>query len=138
MADLPSRDSKVAVSAAGSTYTDVGGVKEIGDWSISGSTIDVSDHDSGLFQEFLAGRGSLSFSLSGNYDEADAGQEILYTAAAARTKIYFRFRPKTASGSYEYIAQGIVTGFKSSGPDDAAVPFAVDVQLSGSPTRQAQ
>lgn len=137
MADLPGRNSIVAVSVAGSSYTAVGGVKEI-DWSMSGETIDVTDHDSGAYKEFEADRQSATLSISGNYDETDPGQDIVKTSAFGRTKIYFRFRPSTAGGAKEYIAQGIVTSFKCSGPNTGIVPFSAEVQLSGSFTIQAQ
>jgi hypothetical protein len=138
MADLPTRDSKVAVSAAGTTYTSVGGVKDIGDWSIQPGKGEVTDKDSGGFKEYLGGDVDMSFSINGNYNEDDAGQGILITAALARTLLYFRFRPSEATGKYEFIARGIV-GFKVGSPgNDGACPFSCDVQLSGTPTHQLQ
>jgi len=77
-------------------------------------------------------------SISGNYDESDPGQDIIRTAAFARTLIYFRFRPATGTGSKEYIAQGVVESFKCSSPNSGVIQFSLEVRLSGSFTIQAQ
>ena len=140
MADFPARDSKVAACAAGigGAFTDIASVKEIGDWTINNETVDRSTKDTGRSKKFGAGRVGMSFSMSGEYDEADAGQTILVTAAKAGTSIGFRFRPATGGGKYQFIALGIITNFKVGAPADGQCPFSCDVQVTGDLTHTAQ
>ena len=137
MADIAGRSGLLATSTDGVTYTAVGGMKEIS-FKISGKTMDVTDHDSGVYEEFMGGRLNHTLSASGNYDEADTGQEALWTAHLARTKVYFRFRPTTAGGAKNYIAQGIVTSIEDSAPNDDANQVSFEIQLSGTLTRSNQ
>lgn len=137
MADLPARNSMVYASAAGSVYTAVGGVKDIS-FDLTGAADETTDHDSGAFKEFMAGRGELKMTFNANYDEADAGQGIVRTAAFGRSTCYFKFRAAVGGGYKESYANGVVTGFKPSAGNDGPVALAVDVQLSGVPTDTAQ
>jgi len=137
MADLTATDSKLAISAAGSTYTDIAGIKEL---SINGSVdkYDKTDHDSGSSKESGPGRSEHTISCSGNYDEADAGQGLLRTAYFGKTVYYFRARPATATGAYGAVAQGFVTSYKVTMGNDGYVQFSADIQLTGSLTWAAQ
>lgn len=137
MAELPARNAKLYASAAGVTYTEVTGVKDTG-FDGSGSAEDVTDHDSGLFKEFIAGRGEAKITYSGNYNEADSGQGIVRTAYLGRTTCYFKFRPAVATGAKEIYCNGIVTSFKISAPNDGVIPLTFDVQLTGTPSDTAQ
>ncbi len=138
MADQPSRDAKVAVSVAGAVYTDVGGTREAIDFDVSGEVIDTTDRDSGVHKSNIPGRGASKLSFSGNYDEADAGHEILRTASLAHTQLYFRYRPKTGAGSHQNIALGTITSYKVSSPNDGINQFSCSVDLSGDPTAANQ
>lgn len=137
MADLPARDAMAAISAAGSTYTSIGGVK---DCSLSGSVDkeDKTDHDSGTNKESAPGRSEFTMSISGNYDNADSGQALVRTAFFGKTIYYWRFRPSTATGAYEGFAQGYVTSYQAQAGNDGFVQFTAEVQLTGAITWQAQ
>jgi hypothetical protein len=137
MAELPARNSKIYASAAGSTYTEVTGVKDTG-FDGSGSAEETTDHDSGLFKEYIPGRGDAKISYSGNYNEVDPGQAIVRTAYFARSTCYFKFRGAVGSGYKEVYALGIVNSFKITAPNEGVIPLSFDVQLSGTPTDSAQ
>jgi predicted secreted protein len=137
MAELPARNAKLYASAAGSTYTEVKGVKSTG-FDGSGESEDVTDHDSGLFKEYIAGRGDSKIPYSGNYDETDPGQAIIRTAFFARSTCYLKFRPAVATGSKEIYCNGIIISFKIDAPNEGVIPLSFDVQLTGTPTDSAQ
>jgi predicted secreted protein len=137
MAELPARNSKLYASAAGSTYTEVTGVKDAG---VDGSrdAEDVTDHDSGVFKEYIAGRASSKIAYSGNYNEADPGQAIVRTAYYTGSTCYFKFRAAVGTGIKETYCNGIVTSFKVSAGNEGVIPLTFDVQLTGTPTDSAQ
>jgi len=137
MADLPGRSSLVYVSAAGSTYTQVYGVKEL-DFGISREADETTDHDSAGWKTSTPGLGSLSLSISGNYDEADSGQDIMRTSIIAGSVIYFKFRPAVGTSYKEAVAQGVITGFKITPGNSGVIPFSAEVQLTGALTWTAQ
>lgn len=139
MADVTARIGKIAVSADDVTYTDLGGLTDYDLTRTDGETIDVTDFDSNGWKEHLVGLagGSASFTL--NWDEADAGQDIVRTANSARTQIYYRIRPAgDASGAVEYIWQGTITSFGISGAVDGKVELSFDVEFTGEATEQDQ
>ena len=139
MADVTARIGKVAVSTDNVTYTDLGGVKDYDFSRTDGETIDVTDFDSGGWKEHLVGLAGGSVSFTMNYDEADAGQDILRTSNSARTQIYYRIRPMgDNSGDAEYIWQGTITSLTISGSVDSAVEMSADVEFTGTATEQAQ
>jgi predicted secreted protein len=136
--DQQGRNSKLAVSADGITYTDIGGTKDSISWPIAGTPIETTDRDSGGWKEFgMTGRGELSVSASANYNEDDPGQIILATAVYAQTNLYFRYRPREGAGYYEHIAYGSVTRFDTTSPDDGPIMLSFEAKLS-SPTRTLQ
>ena len=140
MGDVKGFDGKLAVSAAGSVYTDVGGVTECSIGTATGK-IDVSDWDSAGWKENLVGLSELTLSFTHNYDEADAGQDILRTAANAGTQLYFRFRPAgTGSGSLdEIIALYLIDSYDApSSPNEGAVTGSASCSSTGAPTFQQQ
>lgn len=136
--DISGRNSKIAVSADGVTYTDVAGTKDNIDWPISGEPLETTDRDSGGWKEFgFTGRGELSVRFGGNYNEDDPGQAIIMTAVYAQTNLYFRYRPRELAGYNEYIANGAITNFTTSSPGDGAIQFTCEARLS-EPTKQVQ
>jgi len=139
MGDVRGFDGKLAVSAAGSVYTDVGGVTEVG-FSHARGKIDVSDWDSSGWKENLVGFGEITLSFTHNYDEADAGQDIIRTAANAGSQLYFRYRPGgDGSGTKdEMIGKYMLDSYEDSSPNEGAVTSSGSASSTGAPTFQAQ
>jgi predicted secreted protein len=139
MADEAGFEGKLAVSAAGSVYTDLGGVTECSVATATGK-IDVTDWDSAGWKENLVGLAELTISFTHNYDEADAGQDILRTANQGRTHLYFRYRPGgDASGvGDEIIAKYLIDSYEDSSPNEGAVTSSGSASSSGTPTFQQQ
>lgn len=139
MGDVKGRSGKLAASAAGSVYTDVGGCKDV---SFAGATntIDVTDMDSGEWEEHLVGHKNVTMSGSGNWDEADAGLMIVHDAWKDGNQVYLRWRPTgDASGvGKEYIALGTITKFEESQAHDGAAEVSFDMMVTGSVTIQTQ
>jgi hypothetical protein len=139
MAHLVGFGGKLAVSAAGSSYTDVGDVTECS-VSTSHGKVDVSDWDSSGWKENLVGFAELTISFTHNYDEADAGQDIIRTAVQGRTQLYFRYRPGgDGSGTAdEIIAQCLIDSYEDSSPNEGAVTSSGTASSTGTPTFQQQ
>jgi predicted secreted protein len=140
MADNAGFNGKLAVSAAGGAYTDVGGVTEAAISNARGK-IDVTDWDSGGWKENLAGFGELTLTFTHNYDEADAGQDIIRTAANAGTQLYFRFRAVGDSSGVgdEIIAKYLMDSYDApNNPNEGAVTASASCSSTGTPTFQQQ
>ena len=139
MADVRGRDAKIAVSAAGSVYTDLAGAKDV-TFSVDQSTVDVTDFVSGSWTEHLVGRKTVTISITANYDEADAGIAIVEASWQGGTQIYFRYRPMgDASGvSDELIAKGTITSLEDASPNEDATEVSIEAQVTGAVTAQQQ
>ena len=139
MGDVKAFDGELAVSAAGSAYTVVGGMT---DASLSNSRgkIDVTDWDSAGWKESLPGFGELSLSFTHNYDEAEAGQSIIRTAAQTGAQLYFRYRPAgdlTGVGK-ETIFLANLDSYDDGGGGEDKVSSSGSASSSGAPTFQTQ
>jgi len=132
MADKSGRLGKLAIATV-----DVAGIKDLS-LKVGAKTLDVTDHDSGLYEEFLVGRKNVTISASGNYDEADAGFAACLTALFDGTIVAWRFRPDTAGGLLQYSASGMVTDLEVSAPNEGAQEFTIEIQLTGTVTKAAQ
>jgi predicted secreted protein len=139
MGDVKGFSGKLAVSAAGSSYTDVGGVTAAVISNARGK-IDVTDWDSAGWKENLAGFGELTLTFTHNYDEANAGQDIIRTAAQAGSQLYFRYRPGgDGSGSLdETIGLYNIDSYEDSSPNEGAVTSSGSCSSTGTPTFQQQ
>jgi hypothetical protein len=137
MSDVKGFDGKLAVSTDNITYTDIGGMTQAS-ISIGHSLIDTSDWDVGWTTN-LVGRGSITLSFTHNYDEADAGQDIVRTASEQGTQIYYRYRPMgDVSTQKEFIMQGTLESYDDTSPNDDKVESSGSVTSTGAPTIQAQ
>ena len=139
MGDVRGFDGKLAASADGVTYTDVGGVTEAGISNARGK-IDVTDWDSAGWRENLAGFGELTLTFTHNYDESNAGQDIIRTAAQAGNQLYFRYRPAgDGSGTKdEVIGKYLLDSYEDSSPNEGAVTSSGSASSTGAPTFQQQ
>jgi predicted secreted protein len=137
MTDYAGRGGTIATSTDDVTYTGIAGVKDLS-LSLDGKVIDVTDHDSGLFEEFIAGRNNFKVSFGGNLDPADAGYDALWTAATGRTTVYLRYRPAVGGGLAQYKMQAIVTKLEKSSPNSEANSFSCEAQVTGTVTKSAQ
>jgi hypothetical protein len=108
------READIAVSNADSGYTELSFLKSV-DFDPSNDEIDASDNDSGGSDETEYGQSRAALSGTMNYDHTDAGQLELQQAFEGKTKLWFRFRPKSTSGEREARFQAVVTSFKISG-----------------------
>jgi predicted secreted protein len=139
MADVLGRTAKLAVSAVGVTYTPVGGVKDVSNPHSRG-TIEVTDNDSAGWKESLNGIGSFTVSVTMNYNEADAGQVIIYTANEAPAALYFRYRPKgdDVGVSKEFIFKANITSVEAGSAVDGAAELTLEAEGTGALTHQVQ
>lgn len=117
---------------------EVGGLQDC-TLDVNVATIDVTDKDSGGWDEFIAGQGSASISGTCVYEEDDAGQEDVIDAILAKTVASWVFRPLgTGAGQDEWTCNGFVTSVQISSPNKEALSFPFSVQLTGQPTRADQ
>ena len=138
MAKAAGYGSTVEVSTDGGvTYTAIGGMMDEG-FKCKGATLDVTNHDSGVYKEFIAGRLDLSFDLKGFYDFADAGQTVMQAAMIARTLIKLRYRPVVGTGQQQFILSCYLTGLDDDSPNEAANAINYTAQVTGAPSITTQ
>jgi len=138
MARIAGRLSTLDVSTDGGTnYTPVLCIADL-TFNGEGEELDSTCHDDGVFRAFEAGRIAASIDGTLRWDESDPGQVILEGSAFDRTKLDYRFRMNVGSGNREYLAQGIVTNWSPTGPNDDIAGLDVTIRLSGTITRQDQ
>ncbi|KPJ59106.1 MAG: hypothetical protein AMJ46_12635 [Latescibacteria bacterium DG_63] len=137
MAHTKARLGMVAVSAAGSSYTDVGGLISV-DYDEGDEAIDSTDFDSEGNKEVVGGEKQSTLSLSFHRDEADSGQDIIRTAKQAGNLLYFRVRPYEAGSADQFIAQFLITSLKNSSARNALVECSLEAQSSGAITHSTQ
>lgn len=138
MAELLSRNSKIAVSTNDVAYSDVAGTRDDLSFDVTRDEIDTTDRDSSGWKTNQPGRGSASFSFTAHYDKADAGQAAIATAALAGNQLYFRMRPATGAGNSQFKQICTITSFKVSSPNDALCLMSVTAKVSGDPTTADQ
>jgi hypothetical protein len=73
-----------------------------------------------------------SFSISGDYEEADAAQTRLRSAASGRSYVYVHYRPTGGAGGYK--AQALITSFEISSAAADKVTFSCEAQITGAIT----
>lgn len=135
--------AKLAISTDGGTvYTAIGGVQDAR-LVVNREEIEVTDHDSAGWKEYIAGNGDITLEVTANYEEGDAGQDLILDNIEVDdgTLRHFRFRPKgTDIGvNEEWIDMaGFVTGSPISTPTGGANTFNFSIRVSGAPTRAVQ
>ena len=109
-------------------------------FNFSVSEIDVSDQDSTV-NEYLRGRGDFTIDGTLRYDPQDAGQQLLEESAfedGEEANIMVRWRSKEGAGEKEYVAEGFVTAWNITRPDEAPQDVSFTIRLTQKPTRQDQ
>jgi len=140
MAEKKGSAATLDVSTDGVAYTDVGGAKDISDSWTTG-TIDSNDFDEPDYDQHVIDRQNVSLSFTCNYNEADAGQAIIFTAVkGTAAKLYFRYRPggDDSGTGKELIFQGTVESLDDSSADGSMCEVSCSVTSSGSVTYQTQ
>jgi hypothetical protein len=133
------RLAKVLVDLDGAgAYTLLGGVVDA-TLDDSGGTVDTTDHDSGLYREYIYDRNTATLEISCNYEEGDVGQDMAIDGHMAGTELYFEFQPKgTGSGLQTYKGHGFVTKATISAPNGGQATLSLSVQVNGVLTQSAQ
>lgn len=139
MTDVKGRDTVVFISDDDVTYEQISGVKEAS-FSTGGEPIDVTDNDSAGWRTFIGGLNGYTFSLTMNYDEADAGQDLLRAAnETPGSKLYMKYRPRgTGTGYREVLFEAFLSSYEDGGAVDGAIEVTSEMQGSGAPTFQNQ
>jgi predicted secreted protein len=138
--DVKGRSGKLAVSADGITYTALGGVSDV-TFSSSRGVIEVTDFDSAGWKENLSGIGTMTLSVSLNYNEDDSGQDIVWTANEAGNPLWIRWRPRgdlVDGVAMQYIFKSYITTLDETQAFDGACELSLDVESTAAPTIQVQ
>jgi predicted secreted protein len=121
--------AKVAISTDGTTYNDIGEVRNVR-VQVAGENIDVTSFDTSGWRDRIIGLSDWTFSAGSFYLEADTAQDNLWSAITGRTSVYLRLRPKgNSSGADEYIGQCQITAYSIEGAVDDA--FATELEGVG-------
>lgn len=128
----------LAESTNGSSYTGIGKIKSIS-LPPSVNMIDATDNDSGGTKEKLPGDSEFKLSVTANFDPADAGQVDVMNNCAAKTSLYFRYRPQgTGTGLLQYIGIGYIGKAQVDTKHEALMELSFDVEFSGGVTKSVQ
>lgn len=102
--------------------------------SISRAEIDVSNKDSGGWQEVIYGQGSMTIDCEGVFKEAGTwGFDEAYAAIVAKTVLTVRWTSATSGDKY-YEAECILTSISSSAPMEDKVTFSCSFKVTGAPS----
>lgn len=138
MAKALGSGGSIAESSNGSSYTTVGKVKSIS-LPPSVAMIDATDNDSAGTKEKLPGDSEFKLSVTANYDSADAGQTAIIDAAAAKSPLYYRYRPKgTGTGEIQYIGTGYISKCQIDAKHESIMELSFDVEFTGGVVKSIQ
>lgn len=102
--------------------------------TFSRAAIDVSNKDSGGWQESIYGQGSGSIDCEGVFDEAGSwGADEAYTAIVNKSVLTARWATAVAGDKY-YEAECLLTSFSMSAPNEDKVTFTCSLQFTGAPS----
>jgi predicted secreted protein len=136
MALVAGRVGKIAVSSdGGSTYVDVGGVKDA-TLNASKAMLDATTKDSGAYKEFEDGHKEATIELTLSWDDSatglDAGQEKIVDAFEGNSALLARFRMEEGSGFKEHTSSVKVSAISEAQPLEDMAAFTATLQLTGS------
>ena len=121
--------------AGGTSYVAIGQVKDITGPSQTRDTIEVTDHDSGGWKEYIAGLrdgGELTFTIG--YDNANAQHAALLTSMGSSVIPAWELTLNVTSGTAVWTFDGQVTGFTANTPVSGENTIDITVKISGSAT----
>lgn len=124
----------------GTTWMKVGRVIDA-NLNANRAEVDASDQDDGANSSWLRGRRDLTIDGTLRYDPEDQGQQLLeesYFADDPEPDLKVRWRSKEAVGEPEYIADGFVTTWQQSRPDEAPQDVSFTIRLSGAVSHDDQ
>lgn len=122
----------------GANYTPIGRLIDP-TVSLESAEVNVTDHDSGAWEEFLQGRKNWSVEAPCRYDEADAGQDTAIQAAFDGTQVKVRFRMKGAgAGNKQLIGDAFVRAVPMNAPNDEAADLGLTFRGTGALARSTQ
>jgi len=103
--------------------------------SLSRAAIDVSNKDSGGWQESIYGQGSGSFDCEGVFAEDGSwGFDEAYAAITGKTVLTARWTTAIVGDKY-YEAECLLTSLSCSAPMEDKVTFSCTLQITGAPTQ---
>jgi hypothetical protein len=115
----------------------VGAIKSIS-MSIDGNNVDVSDHDSGRWTDYLTGRVNATFDITCNRKRADPAQGTITTDMLATDRSgAFSFEPSgtPATGDITFGGTGLLSNVSMTVGDDDVVEISFSLQVSGELTK---
>jgi predicted secreted protein len=129
MSDALNGKGTILKYAAG---TEVGELTGITGPSMSGETIDVSNHESADgFREFISGmKDGGEISMEGNFIEGDAGQAALLASLISGAVESFVV---LFTDGAQFAVSGIVTAFEPDAPFDGKISFSATIKVTGKP-----
>ena len=102
------------------------------------SELEVTSHDDGAWQAYLAGRKGGTMDISMRYDDADTSQDAMRTSFFAGITLRWQFRLDTGTGIEQYTFLGFITSIKPSGPNNDPAAYDISVRIAGSVTMDDQ
>lgn len=128
----------LAVGTDGVTYVAIGKIKSIS-LPPSVNMVDSTDNDSAGTKEKLPGDSEFKLAVTANYDISDAAQTTLVSGCAAKTLLYYRYRPKgTSTGEIQYVGTGYLTKCSVEAKHEAIQELSFDVEFTAGVTKSTQ
>src|SRR5699024_2325000 len=108
--------------------------------SIDGNQINISNFDSGEFEEFISGRKNVTMSVSTQYDMTDTeGQLKAVDDLLAGNSGEWVFGPETpVEGDVTFTGNGAPSNVSIEAPDEDVMTLSCDIQISGALTKSVE
>jgi len=104
------------------------------DFNETWDAIELTTKDSSKNKEFIGGEYSGTIAVTGKLDEADTyTYSELRTAANLRAAVAF-VMGRFAAGAVQYSGNAIITGLSIGAPQNGAVTYSLNLQVTGFPT----
>lgn len=130
--------AKVYSSTDGSTYTEVGELRDV-TLNIKSEAADATSHSSAGWKEVVPTINSWSASFGALFVGADAAQDTIKSAILNRTLLYFRFDPAgTSSGLERFSGTGYITSYDIASPTNDLTTISGSIEGTGALTNANQ
>lgn len=115
----------------------VGEVKEV-TLTVERDAMDATSHDSGGWEESIAGIARWTFSASALYLTANTAQTAAFDALVNGTNLTFKFQPKAQAGLPKFEGTAQITNWELASPTSDAAAVSIQGKGTGPLAKAAQ
>jgi predicted secreted protein len=90
--------------------------------------LDATSHDSGGQKDRIQGLKDWTADIDTFYIAADTSQLAIYNSYVNGTPLYYRFRPKVASGKEQWVGTALVKSWEQDAPTNDLVKLTISLE----------